>query len=240
MLEVSEKLNERGPQGAQRRSVARSSAVERMFGDLTRSEPYMCQDASFAAQDGGLDDAKSAEQAQTRPGNRLCPVDGKEISRPRSLTCSRECALVLRKKPGEPCRVIHPILRPYVAGLIDAEGCISIVRSSGTIHARVCFGNTSKRIVDLMKSITGFGTAGNRLPKMKEHSESWHWRCQCEGAQGLIEQISPFLRIKGSQAELAIYVQSRLMDLASRRDRAWQVQAMADSHRLNWKGPDQP
>jgi hypothetical protein len=90
-----------------------------------------------------------------------------------------------------------------------------------------------------MKSITGFGKAANRPPKQEEHSESWHWRCQCDGAQGFIEQISPFLRIKGPQAKLALNVQNRLSNPDSRRDRAWQVQAIADSHRLNRKGPDQ-
>jgi hypothetical protein len=90
-----------------------------------------------------------------------------------------------------------------------------------------------------MRSITGFGKSGDRPAKKKQHSESWHWRCQCDGAQGFIEQISPFLRIKGPQAKLALYVQNRLSDLDSRRDRDWQVQAIADSHRLNRKGPDQ-
>ena len=239
VLEVSSELNERGPNGAKRRLKARSSAVERMFRDLTLSEPYLCQDESLATQSGGLDDSRGPEHPEAIPGKKCCPVDGKEISRPRSLTCSRKCALVFRKRSGEPCRLIHPILQPYVAGLIDGEGCISIVRSFGTIHARVCFGNTNKRIVDLMRSITGFGKSGDRPAKKKQHSESWHWRCQCDGAQGFIEQISPFLRIKGPQAKLALYVQNRLSDLDSRRDRDWQVQAIADSHRLNRKGPDQ-
>ena len=238
-LRISNELNERGPQGARRRFIARSSAVEQMFRDLIRREPYVCQNTSLARPNAGLGDSRSEKYPQTKPGWRLCPVDGKQIPRQRSLTCSRECALLFRKKTGEPCRVIDPILQPYVAGLIDGEGCISIVRSFATIHARVCFGNTNKRIVDLMKSITGFGKAGDRPPKKEEHSESWHWRCQCDGAQGLIEQISPYLRIKGPQARLALNVQNRLRSLASRRDRRWQVQAIAESHRLNRKGPEQ-
>ena len=237
VLETSNSLNARGPAGARRRNRARPSAVEKMFKELTRSEPYTCKNPTPKSLEVNLKDQRWTAHPQTNPGKNLCPIDGKEISHPKNLTCSRECALIFRKRRGTPCCVINPILKPYLAGLIDGEGCIEIKRSYSTVHARISFGNTNKRIVYLIKNITGIGSISPRPPKTAKHSKSWHWHAQSDGAHGLIEQISPFLKVKQRQAESAIHVQYRLDEVGSRRDRAWQVDAIAESHRLNKKGP---
>jgi hypothetical protein len=130
------------------------------------------------------------------------------------------------------------LLAAQIAGYVDAEGCIGIARSFATIHARVDFGNTNPVVVELVQEATGIGSLRERKPTSKRHSASWHWRCQSEGAHGLLEQIYPYLRIKQRQAKLCLYVQERLKDPKSRfGSRVWQKEALNAIKALNRKGP---
>jgi hypothetical protein len=88
-----------------------------------------------------------------------------------------------------------------------------------------------------MKDMTGVGSISERLPKKTTQATSWHWCAQADDAEGFLEQIHPYLRTKRRQAELALYVQDRLKDPASRCNRAWQAETIAASKTLNQKGP---
>jgi len=172
-----------------------------------------------------------------------CSVDkclccGKPLpNRRKQTTCSRKCAYKIRKRRGQPCRVIHQSLRTRLAGLVDAEGSIGIARSGRTVHARIDIGNTNERLIRMLPKITGIGSITERPPKKKTHSVSWHWRIQSDGAEGFLEQILPYLRIKSRQAELALTVQRRLKQPKDRVNRDWQSEALAQMKKLNRKGP---
>jgi hypothetical protein len=89
----------------------------------------------------------------------------------------------------------------------------------------------------MLPKITGIGSITERPPKKKTHSVSWHWRIQSDGAEGFLEQILPYLRIKSRQAELALTVQRRLKQPKDRVNRDWQSEALAQMKKLNRKGP---
>jgi len=110
-------------------------------------------------------------------------------------------------KKGVPKREILA----YTAGIIDGEGYIGITKSgkhkSGTIRytMKVVVGSTDYPMVDFLK--VNFGgcvstrkTVGNRQPQ-------WAWEVTSNKAVVFLNQIIEFLRIKRTQAELAVMFQ---------------------------------
>jgi len=244
MFQQVKDLNERGPKGAKARYLTGPSAAEQEFRSLPRGDDYIClrlfDNSKFSSVVSILDNSCLLEDQRFAK----CESCGRSYARKRNptlknprTTCSTTCAMQVRRRRGKPCCIINSIILPCLAGLIDTEGSIGIVRSSGTIHARVDFGNTDMRVVQLIHWLAGIGSISLRPPSKKTHSSSWHWRIQCDGAHGFIEQVYPFLRVKRLQASLAIYVQNRLGDPASRCDRAWQEHALSAIKILNKKGP---
>jgi len=223
VLRASKDLNARGAVSPTiQRLLTGSRAVEEEIESLIRLDLY---------------ESASAINADFNPSSKVCLCCGNRLPSGNRTACSRECGYMVRRRKGEPCRVIHPSLCSRLAGLVDGEGCIGIARSGNTIHVRVDIGSTDERLVRLLQRITGIGSIVERPPKKKEHSVSWHWRVQCDGAEGFLQQIAPYLRIKDSQAALALEVQGRLSLPANRVSRNWQKPAMLKMHRLNKKGP---
>jgi hypothetical protein len=89
----------------------------------------------------------------------------------------------------------------------------------------------------MLQKIAGMGSITKRPPKMRTHATSWHWRIQSDGAEGFLEQILPYLRIKNPQAVLALSVQRHLKQPQNRVNRDWQSGALAQMKKLNRKGP---
>lgn len=104
----------------------------------------------------------------------------------------------------------------YVAGLMDADGCISIVRSRATkgtklyrhtLHVVI----TGYRADDFYNwlTVTFGGTAhASRLDgpvvRGKQHRVAPHWRIHGYVAKGFLEWILPCLHMKRAEAELAL------------------------------------
>jgi predicted nucleic acid-binding Zn ribbon protein len=81
-----------------------------------------------------------------------CLCCGKPLPSGRNRwTCSRECAYVVRRRRGKPCRVIHQSLCPRLAALVDGEGHVGLARSGKTIHARIDIGNTDETIIRMLR-----------------------------------------------------------------------------------------
>jgi hypothetical protein len=237
-------LNQRGSAGVAIRLAASPTAIEKSYRRLQQEDVYLPCNLPFTRQSTFYEQVPHKPSHWRRhPKTRICPVCEKEYS-PRTTptpknpgsTCSAACSCLFRRRQGKPCLVIHPVLCAHFAGIVDAEACVSIARSGGTIHARIDFGNTNKLAVQLMKDMTGIGSLNERLSKKANHATSWHWRSQADGAEGFLEQIFPHLRTKRRQAELALYVQDRLRDPTSRRNRGWHEEAIAASKTLNQKG----
>lgn len=240
VLRTSKTLNQRGPDGVAARREKRPERAAARFRNLLKGDNYLPLNMLGIKE---LLPAPPQERKPVKPGWKICPVCGEQFRkrsrttvRHPSATCSKKCAYVYRRRRGNPCRkVAKPVARSIAASL-DAEGCIRVVASSTTINAQIHFGNTNKLAVELISEAVGGGAIALRPAKKAEHADSWHWRCQADTAQGLLEQVLPYMRTKSRQAKLALYVQERLALPQSRCDRRWQQEALRVSHLLNSKG----
>lgn len=100
-----------------------------------------------------------------------------------------------------------PTVLAYLAGIIDADGYITINRSqrgSYLYHApQVGIAGTRREPHDLAASIWG-GNVGCYSPKIAGYLPQFQWSRQGSSAVGVILAIQPFLRIKKEQATLAL------------------------------------
>ena len=106
-------------------------------------------------------------------------------------------------------------LYAYFAGAIDADGFISIQRTTKkskpwqpTYHTvKVGFTGTAKPIVqNLLKEHFG-GSVYTHIPKNQNH-KPWHsWQASSKKAKATLIAIVPYLLIKKKQAQLGIEFQ---------------------------------
>jgi len=103
----------------------------------------------------------------------------------------------------------------YVAGLFDGEGSIFIGKQktdrnkSGLLfrlHIEMC--NTNELAVRRMQLYFG-GSVYERYADLDTRRTLWSWQLRGQMALEFLKVISPYLRIKKPQAELAIEFQSR-------------------------------
>jgi len=97
----------------------------------------------------------------------------------------------------------------YLAGFIDAEGCLMIAKSKDRDHrrpqyrARVCVGNTDRAVLGNVRR--AFGGILTNQPALKT---GWKHAYQVVWSDGMIEQllssVLPHLRIKRGQATLPL------------------------------------
>ncbi len=238
----SKVLNQRGPAGQELRSRLKPTNTADQIRESIMSCTYSPLAILGVSTACGIRPATESK-VSVDPQLKVCPVCGTLFPRRRhttkrnpNVTCSKACGYIHRRRCGTSCRRILPHLAMRLAGYIDAEGCIQIKQCFRTIHAGVHFGNTNELIVKLIAEIAGVGKVTRRRARRKEHATSWHWRIQCDAAQGLLEQIIPYLRTKKRQACLALYVQERLAIPQSRIDRLWHAEALQVSKLLNAKG----
>jgi hypothetical protein len=140
----------------------------------------------------------------------------------------------------------------YAAGLIDGEGCISILcskkRSVRYYGATVDVGMTKKAlpILKRMKQEYG-GTIIKRRNKTHRWEEAWSWRTHGAEAVACLQRIRPYLLMKKPQADTALALHA-MIDLLPRNSNGtakWSQEArLAASElkslmlRLNAKGPE--
>lgn len=95
----------------------------------------------------------------------------------------------------------------YLAGVIDADGYITINRSQRGIHVyhgpQVGIAGTRREPHDLAAAIWG-GNVGLYHPRNGLHRGQYQWTRQGRAAVDVIESVLPYLRIKVEQAWLAL------------------------------------
>ena len=96
--------------------------------------------------------------------------------------------------------------RAYLAGIVDGEGSICLVRSharSSHRHVyptlRVC--NTSEELLEWIQMRCGIGTVSMQK---NEYGRIYHWQAASNDAIKILAQIKKYLIIKQDQAELAL------------------------------------
>lgn len=103
---------------------------------------------------------------------------------------------------------LEPTTLAYLAGMIDADGYITIHRSSrqrqGVYHApQIGIAGTRREPHDLAASIWG-GNVGFYQPADPRHLGQYQWSRQGAAAVPVIEAVRPYLLIKRAQADLAL------------------------------------
>jgi hypothetical protein len=103
---------------------------------------------------------------------------------------------------------------PYLAGIIDADGCITIAGYKGHWSIRVTIQMTRHEPLELLAKNYG-GRVCPMAPRGGNRKPVFAWNVSSLKAAKLIEDIRPFLHIKGPQADLALSIQ------AARGTRDW-------------------
>lgn len=102
----------------------------------------------------------------------------------------------------------------YTAGIIDGEGCISIIKNTTYRHKlcrfylSVSVGNTNEWLILWLKDAYG-GSIVQTPPKKVQHKPVLSWRVSGKLAIEFLELIAPYLQLKKLQAEVAIKFQKR-------------------------------
>ena len=100
----------------------------------------------------------------------------------------------------------------YLAGLIDGEGCISVVRylkRGRTAHvARIQMSLTVKPVLDWVLALTKAGSVQPKTPRQPNRKKAWLWVVETNRAVRLLKCVLPFLKIKRKQAENLLRFQS--------------------------------
>jgi len=104
----------------------------------------------------------------------------------------------------------------YVAGVVDADGCIRFHREKyptrggikHSYHAVVIVTNTNKWLVEWLRFSFG-GTVYKHAEAQNERQERcWRWYIKHQKAADFLRLILPYLKMKRDQAVLAIEFQS--------------------------------
>lgn len=112
-----------------------------------------------------------------------------------------------RKGVGAHCPHHGEINPGYLAGLFDAEGCVTIEFgcgiSSNNMHVRAMITNRCKCVLEKCQNLFG-GSILARKRYDPLHSDVWNWRVCSQKAYSFLEFIRPHVVVKQPQVELAI------------------------------------
>ena len=113
---------------------------------------------------------------------------------------------------------ISKVNKAYLAGVVDSDGCITIIRGYGSSKKnkwgflRILVGSLwEKFVLYLKESSGGLGTISRGVtPKGKGY---FTWKLSSKQARDLLKEITPYLVLKRREAELVLslnYNQGRL------------------------------
>lgn len=116
---------------------------------------------------------------------------------------------------GEP--VVKETEKAYLAGLLDGEGTVSILRTKGgkgveTIIASIEVSNTDIRMIQWMKDLFG----GNVVLSNRKRTRDGKWKplyriaYRGRSVDRILNLALPYLKLKVRQAQLALELRSRM------------------------------
>lgn len=118
----------------------------------------------------------------------------------------------------------EPLILSYLAGMIDADGYISIQRSQhGKFQyfgPKLGIAGTRREPHDLASSLWG-GKVSIYYPENPQHLPQYQWSRQGLVAARAIEEILPYLRIKTDQALSALELWTLLQDAKAEDPFPW-------------------
>jgi hypothetical protein len=112
----------------------------------------------------------------------------------------------------------------YVAGLFDGEGCVTVSRHQTTTafthQAQITITNTDREILEWVQGLFGLGSIQVKPSYSDRHSAGYTWVASSRQARDFLLAVSPYLRVKRQQANLALALQQSIeFRRANRRDR---------------------
>ena len=105
---------------------------------------------------------------------------------------------------------LSPVKAAYIAGFIDGEGSISLVRNTKEGYRRltVSVSNTDQKVLEWVKNSIGAGQVNAKCDSLKNdfHSTAYFYKIAGRQAFNLLAQICPYLKIetKRKRAELIL------------------------------------
>lgn len=135
----------------------------------------------------------------------------------------------------------------YTAGIIDGEGCISIIKNSRAsdklgyhFYLVVSVVNTNQWLINWLQMQYG-GRIAFRNKVDRNHKNSWSWQMEAGRARDFLKLVLPYLNLKHPQAEVAINFQATR--ILAGRHQTEEVRVIQEAQRilmqkLNKKGKD--
>lgn len=98
----------------------------------------------------------------------------------------------------------------YFAGIIDGDGCISIVKSGRSLTILVAVAMTDKRVPEIMHQL--YGGRLTSILRKNNHKDVWVWRVENQKAEDFLRDIQTYLIVKSEQCSLALSFRSHLRE----------------------------
>lgn len=141
---------------------------------------------------------------------KICKVCNKEfltggrLGKSNQIYCSVECMYTSRYKSTIKPKTLSDCDAAYLAGILDGEGNISLLRKTGrNPRIRIQIANTDKNLIDWIICTTGVGNINTR-PGTDKHKTAYAWVCNNQPAILILQQIKKYLIIKRDRCNLAI------------------------------------
>ena len=79
---------------------------------------------------------------------------------------------------------MKPLEKAYIAGIIDGEGTITLVRKhqNENYSPEVSVANTNIGLLNWIKEKVGYGQIMKKPKRLEHHSTAYTWRIKCDKA----------------------------------------------------------
>lgn len=102
---------------------------------------------------------------------------------------------------------LEEVEKAYIAGMIDGEGCISVIPSGKTIAQTIYVANTNIDLIFWLYETTGIGSIAD-CGRGRGYSDNWKpvykWIMWADDIREFLPEILPYLVIKQEQAKLML------------------------------------
>ena len=138
----------------------------------------------------------------------------------------------------------------YLAGYIDADGCISLTKDSckaNSVSCSLSISSINRLVLIWIYGLTGHGKVtevkyydAQKDWNRRHHRQQWQWRTSNNGMRYVLPHVFPYLKVKKRQARLVM----EYLDMARRRrgykitddDRKRKKEIIAEMKVINHRG----
>jgi hypothetical protein len=97
----------------------------------------------------------------------------------------------------------------YAAGFFDGEGCVAIRKRTDPLQYQLVaiVGNTDKGVLEWWVERFGGSLYTKKADARPKHRQMFVWETRSKKAATFLEQIRPYVRVKGNQIDAALEFQ---------------------------------